>query len=1167
MIDYSLWEVIENGNAPPITQVVKGVETIIASTTAEKKAQIRLELKARSTLLMGIPNEHQLNFNSIKDAKSLLHVVEKRFRVNAATNRLRGIFLVQQYENFTASSSEVRDGFKVVDDYANNESNEILEEHYKEVFYEWECRASRSQDTKHTKSTRRTMPMETPASAALVSCDELRRKLELAQKQKDEIQLIVENFENSFKCLSKLIDFQIVYKCRTGLVYNVVPPPYTGNFMPPKPDFSGLEEFVNESIVTEPAVKKPVVETSEAKASVDKPKFVRKNSCSPLIKDWISDSEHKSESKPKIEKKNVKPSFAKIEFVKSKEQVKSPRKTAVKQARPKAVVNVVQGNVVNAVKASTCWVWKLKINVIDHVSKHNSASITLKFFNYGNPQIDLQDKVVIDSGCSRHMTGNISYLTNNEEIDGRYVAFRGNPKGRKITGKGTIRTAERRNRTLIEAARTILADSKFWAEPVNTACYVQNRVLVVKPHNKTLYELFHDRTPALSFMRPFRYLVTILNTKDYLGKFDGKANKGFFIGYSLNSKAFKLFNSRTRIVEENLHIRFRENTPNVVGEKKEEEEKNLVVVFYTDCHRSGPDWLFDIDALTRTMNYEPIAEGTQSNDFTDDGFHPSSDNGNMIDENPSKGSECRDQEKDDNVNNTNNVNAASTNGVNIYINFSSDHEDDDEEADMNNMDIIIQVSHVPTIRIHNDHPIDQTLWCTRWMLKVFFSMKRLKKMYMERFEDPNFPDKVYKVEKALYGLHQAHRAWFLEVKNASTPMETQNPLLKDEDVFECPRYQVNPKVSHIHAVKRIFRNLKGQPKFGLWYLKNSPFDLVAYTDSDYARASLDRKSTTGGCQFLGCILISWQCKKQTVVVNSTTEAEYMATSSCCGQLQALVDGKNVIITESTVRRDLPLEDAEGVDCLPNAAIFEQLTLMGYKPDVNFSKYIFESIVKNLDNMNKFLMYPRVGKGFSGRKTPLFSTMMEKKPMKTKRKDTELPQTSGPATNVADVAVNKEMNDSLATPNESSSQRTNSGGGPRCQETIGDTIAYTKSENVLKFSNDSLLVGVNTPRSDEDSMKLKELMELCITLQSRVLALETTKTTKANEIDSLKRRVTKLEKKQMSTTHKLKRLYKVGLTARVESSDNNEDLGKDASKKRKISAIDADCWDSGFDETK
>ncbi|GKA90215.1 uncharacterized mitochondrial protein-like protein [Tanacetum coccineum] len=255
------------------------------------------------------------------------------------------------------------------------------------------------------------------------------------------------------------------------------------------------------------------------------------------------------------------------------------------------------------------------------------------------------------------------------------------------------------------------------------------------------------------------------------------------------------------------------------------------------------------------------------------------------------------------------------------------------------------------------------------------------------FEDPDFPNRVYKVEKALYGLHQAPRAWhkgdilllqvyvddiifgstkkelcfafkklmhekfqmssmgeltfflglqvkqkkdgifisqdkyvdeilkkfgFKDVKTISTPIETQKPLLKDEDgeevdvhmyrsmigslmyltssrpnimfaVCACARYQVNLKVSHLHAVKRIFRYLKGQPKLGLWYPKDSPFDLVAYTDSDYAGASLDRKFTIGGCQFFGCRLISWQCKKQTVVANSTTEAEYVAASSCWKQ--------------------------------------------------------------------------------------------------------------------------------------------------------------------------------------------------------------------------------------------------------------------------------------------
>nr|GEW29308.1 hypothetical protein [Tanacetum cinerariifolium] len=134
-------------------------------------------------------------------------------------------------------------------------------------------------------------------------------------------------FENSSKNSSKLLDCQTIDKCKTSLGYNVVPPPYTGNVLPLKPDLSGLEEFVNEPIVNKPTVKKPAVETSEAKASADKPKVVRKNFGPPLIKDWISNSKDEAKKISKIEKKIVKPSFSKIEFVKSKEQVKSPRKT------------------------------------------------------------------------------------------------------------------------------------------------------------------------------------------------------------------------------------------------------------------------------------------------------------------------------------------------------------------------------------------------------------------------------------------------------------------------------------------------------------------------------------------------------------------------------------------------------------------------------------------------------------------------------------------------------------------------------------------------------------------------------------------------------------------------------------------------------------------------
>ncbi|GJT17662.1 hypothetical protein Tco_0876368 [Tanacetum coccineum] len=247
------------------------------------------------------------------------------------------------------------------------------------------------------------------------------------------------------------------------------------------------------------------------------------------------------------------------------------------------------------------------------------------------------------------------------------------------------------------------------------------------------------------------------------------------------------------------------------------------------------------------------------------------------------------------------------------------------------------------------------------------------------------------------------------------------------------------------------------------------------------------------------------------------------------QLHALVDGKKIIVTESTVRRELQLEDAEGVDCLLNSTIFEQLPLMGAKTTAwnEFSSTMASAII-----------YEAVHKDLGDSLVRAATTASS----------LEAEQDSGNITKTR----------SKTTPNESSSLGTTSGGGLRHQETMGDTITQTKFENVSKLSNDPLLARGNTLRSGEDSLKLNELMELCTTLQQKVLDLEKTKTTQANDIASLKMRVKKLEKKISSRTHKLKRLYKVGLSARVESSRDEENLGENASKHgRRINAIDVD----------
>ncbi|GJR10583.1 putative ribonuclease H-like domain-containing protein [Tanacetum coccineum] len=572
--------------------------------------------------------------------------------------------------------------------------------------------------------------------------------------------------------------------------------------------------------------------------------------------------------------------------------------------------------------------------------------------------------------------------------------------------------AERKNRTLIEAARTMLADSKlsttFWAEAVNTACYVENRVLVIKPHNKTPYERFLGRKSALSFIRPFGCPITILNTLDHLGNFDGKADEGFFVEYSTN--------------------------------------------------RNGPNWLFDIDALTISMNYKPVIVGNQTNgntstkeniaagqagkkivpaqeyillplltsdpslsksskDSPDARFKPSGEEEKMDSEHlknkDSKVPNIEDprvhQEQDANVNNTNNINticptinvADIENNVvdeNIVYGCIDDpsmpnleeivYSDNDEEvgaeADMNNLAIIVPISSIPTTRVHKDHLLEQIIGDIhsapqkRRMTKNVIEHVEPKKVIQDltdpswievyrnkkddrgivvrntarlmdvksaflygtieeevyvcqppRFEDPEFPNKVYKVEKALYGLHQAPRAWyetlstyllenrfrrgtidktlfikkdkddillvqvqdkylvdilkkfdFATIKIDSTPMESNKALLKDEEAADVDVHLYRSMIGSLMYLTASRLDIlfivcscgKGL-WLSLWYPRDSPFNLEAFFDSDYASASLDRKSTTGVCQFLGRRLISCQCKKQTTVANSTTEAE------------------------------------------------------------------------------------------------------------------------------------------------------------------------------------------------------------------------------------------------------------------------------------------------------
>nr|GEZ69745.1 uncharacterized mitochondrial protein AtMg00810-like [Tanacetum cinerariifolium] len=451
---------------------------------------------------------------------------------------------------------------------------------------------------------------------------------------------------------------------------------------------------------------------------------------------------------------------------------------------------------------------------------------------------------------------------------------------------------------------------------------------MTKPHNKTPYELLLGRSPSIGFMRPFGYPVIILNTLDPLEKFDGKANKGFLVGYSVNSKAFRVFNrnqsNHNAGIKENLDadpqntdddvadvafdVKENDNDAYVstIGSDKSDNKKHDAKAKRDDKGKSHVDSLTGVrdlraefeefsfnssnrvNAVSASVNAVGLNSTNSSNSFTT--ASPSVNAASLnfrIDKKssfvvPSKYPDDPDMpELQD-------------------IDYSDDEEDVGAEADLSNLETNIHVSPIPTTRVHKDHHVNQIIGA----LNSAPQTRSMTRMVKEQGLQVKQKDDGIFISQDKYVVEILRKFGFTYVKSASTPTETEKPLLKDPDgedvdvhtyrlmigslmyltssrlaimfaVCACVRFQVTPKVSHLHAVKRIFRYLKGKPHLGLWCPRDFPFNLVAYSDSDYVGDSLDRKSTTGGCQFLGFRLISWQCKKQTAVATSLTEAEYI----------------------------------------------------------------------------------------------------------------------------------------------------------------------------------------------------------------------------------------------------------------------------------------------------
>nr|GEW72276.1 hypothetical protein [Tanacetum cinerariifolium] len=779
MTDYSLWEVILNGDSPVPTRVVEGVLQSVAPTTAEQRLAQKNELKARGTLLMALPDKHQLKFNSHKDAKTLMEAIEKRFRGNIETKKVQKTLLnvyavcaklpVSSLPNVDSLSNAVIYSFFASQSTSpqldNKDLKQIDVDDLEEMDLRWQMAMLTMRARRVLQKTGRNLGANGPTSMGFdmskVECYNCHRKGHFAKE------------------------------CRSYQVEE-------------KPANYALMDFHHQTLLLIMRHSVQLIETSVPAAT---------------------------------------PAPA------------SPMSTSSGKRRNR----------------KACFMCKS----VDHL---------IKDYDYHAKQMAQPPQ--------------------------KNYAHRGNHK------QYASLTHNKPQKHMVPTA--VLTQSKpVFNTAVRPVSAVVPKITVTRPR------LAHP--PVTKSKSPTRRHITY-SPSSQTSKFEGKVDEGFLIGYSVNSKSFRVFNSRTRIVQETLHMNFLENKPNVVGSgptcsaqsrkqddktKKGAKGKSPVESFtcyrdlnaeFKDCSNNNSNKVNVVGSIVLTVGQNFLYS---TNTFSAAGpsnaaVSPTCRKSSFIDASQLIDDPDMPELED--------------------ITYSDDEIAVGAEANFNNLETSITVSHIPPTRIYKDHLVSQIIHDLSSTTQTR-SMTRVVKD--QGFEDPDHPNKVYKVVKALYGLHQAPRAWELtfflglqvkqkkdgifisqdkyvseilrkfgltEEKSASTPIHTEKPLLKDP----------NGEVVDVHTyrsmiVKRIFRYLKGKPHLGLWYPKDLPFDLVAYSDSDYAGASLDIKSTTRGCQFLGCRLISWQCKKQTIVATSSTKAEYVAAASCCAQCKK----QTIVATSST----------------------------------------------------------------------------------------------------------------------------------------------------------------------------------------------------------------------------------------------------------------------------
>nr|GEU92676.1 putative ribonuclease H-like domain-containing protein [Tanacetum cinerariifolium] len=841
--------------------------TISSPITADEKIKKKNDVKAGSMLLIALPNEHLMTFNQYKDAKSLFASIETRLGGNEATKKTHKTLLKQMYKNFSAPSTkslpsewnthvvvwrnkpdldtvsidDLYNNFKIVE---QEDLDQIHEDDIEDMDLKWQLALLSMRSKRFFYKIRKKITINGSDTEGFdmskVECYNCHKMGHFARECKGPRNQDSKNRYQDSSRRTMLVE-ETPPKVMVAIdgvgfqSYNVVPPPAT-------------------------LVYNTGSEIESKNASEDILNKLKEYPDSPLVKDRVSDNKDcLVKSLIMVEKTTVIPTIAKVEVVRIKQQEKPFRK--IISTRPKAV-NTARPSptVVNDIRA-----------------------------NQGHLQKVQEDQGYIDSGCSRHMIGNMSYLSKFKESNRGYVTFRGGANYGRITAT--------------DETTGIL--KKFIAEIENIVDKkVKKRALVVKPHNKTPYELFRGRTPALSFMRPFGCHVTILNTLDHLGKFDEKANEGYFVGYSMNSKAFKIYNIRTRRVEENLHIEFMENKP---------------------IH----------DEVTKK-------ESGASNDL------------NSTFENL----------------NTKYPNDPKMSGLETIATY----EDSKEEANFTNLESSIHVSPTPTTRTHNNHLLKQmdvkSAFLYAWIKEDVYECKP------SWFEDTNHPDKVYKVVKALYGLHQAPRAWYetltkyllgnrfhkgkidqtLFIKRqkgdillvqvyvddiifGSTKKELCTEferLMKDKFLISFIReltfflgLQVKQKedgifISRDKYVTEVLRKFNFSDVNSAITLVDIEKPLVKDVDGDDIDVHLYR-SMIGSLMYLTTSrpnIMYAVCFWQTTTA-STLDNEGM-------EITATIDGKVKVVTEASIRRHLKLKDSDGISNLPTSEIFKQLAFMRVK---------------------------------------------------------------------------------------------------------------------------------------------------------------------------------------------------------------------------------------------